>query len=270
MMPHHEGHSPGASPLEIGAMRSQHAFFLVGDHHLFMVHMLNSWIDCHRYQVVLKVSLPSDVVAEWRRDQRRNPQDWYIVGNLQSDLLSLPDLHRRSVTTFRASLWRSWPKAEGTAHWPWSNEPPVVEDFLVTVERVVYFRRLDFNADYPRTASYVLFGEGTECHLNHQAVKQPDYDHLVTLERAPRWVPASLLEAGIPVNFPDIPAVPGGHSCREALFMNPPFMLGQHFVQYGGVERVWPIEVQRHVFFSTWPFNRSQQDEEWCPCQTGG
>jgi hypothetical protein len=271
MMPHHghEGHSPGASPLEqIDVMHSQHAFFLVGGHHLFMVHMVNAWMDCHRYQMILKVSLPQDVVVAWREDQRRNPQDWYVVGNLKHNLLSLPDLQRGSVTGFQASLWRSWPKSEGSPSWPWSNERPIVEAFDVTVERVVYFRRLDFNADYPRTASYVLFGKGTECHLNHMPVKQPDYDHVVTLGRAPSWVPPSLLETGIPINFPSIPAVPGGHSCREAVFANPPFAVGQHFVQYGGLDRVWPLEVDRHVFFGSFPFNRSKPGKEWRPCPT--
>src|SRR5690606_24830852 len=140
-------------------------------------------------QMVLRITLPEDVRQAFLEDRRRHPGEWYVVGNLQQNLLSLPDIKRGAVRAFRASLWRGWPGTAGSATWTWANEPPGVSSFEVTVERVVWFRRLDFSEDWPRTASYVLFGEGDEAHINHSPIKQPDYDHLASLSVAPAWLP---------------------------------------------------------------------------------
>lgn len=273
---HHGGHGNGTShghggtnPDLVPMMESQHACFLVGTQALFLVHMANAWIDCHRYQMVLRVNLPEDVKQQFLEDRQRHPGDWYIVGNLEQNLLSLPDIKLGAVRSYRASLWRGWPTIAGSPSWPWANERPIISSFDVQIERVVWFRRFDFNDDFPRTAGYVLFGEGDEAHINHSPIKQPDYDHVATLSVAPAWLPKKLLEAGVPVNFPAIPAVPGGAACREAVHTSDPIESGTHSVQYGGFGPGRPLEVARTVFFGTWPFNRTDPagTDRWDPCK---
>lgn len=263
------GHGQGgADPNTVSMMQSQHACFIVGTQALFLVHMANSWIDCHRYQMVLRITIPDDVKQRFLDDRKRHPGEWYIIGNLAENLLSLPDIKRGAVRSFQASLWRGWPANEGSPSWPWADTPPVISTFEVTIDRVVWFRRFDFNEDWPRTAGYVLFGEGDEAHINHSPIKQPDFDHVASLAVAPAWLPKPLLEAGVPINFPTIPAVPGGASCREAVHTSNPIADGTHSVQYGGFGPGRPIEVARTVFFGTWPFNRTDPGgtAPWDPC----
>ncbi len=262
-------HDPGqgAPQALVPMMSNQHAFFIVGSQTFFLVHMINTWMDCHRYQVVLRVTLPEASKREFLSDRRQHPHDWYVVGNLESDLIALPNVQRGACTSYQANIWRGWPTNQGSEHWPWANDKPVLaQPFKVNIDRVVYFRRLDFNADYPRTTSYVLFGEGDEAHINHCPVKQPDYDHVASLRSAPDWLPKPLLEAGVPVNFPQIPAVPGGDACREAMHESNPLSDGRGTVQYAGFGPKRPIHIERTVFFGTWPFNRTNQNEPWAPC----
>lgn len=271
-VPGEQAHHCHDAPAQVSMMHSQHAFFLVGEKHLFLVHMINSWMDCHRYQLVLKVTLDRRAHQAWLEARKAHPSEFFIVGNLASDLISLPDLQRQAKRSFQAGLWIGMPKSEGSASWPWANDPPVCSGFEVTIERVVCFRRLDFNADYPRTPSYFLFGEGDEAHLNHSPVKPPDYDHVASLSAAPDWLPAELLLAGVPVNFPRYPAVPGGHDCREAVFESNPLSDGPEVVQYGGLSPHYSIVIERTVFFGTWPFNRTNPADpmqEWRPCPAG-
>jgi hypothetical protein len=87
--------------------------------------------------------------------------------------------------------------------------------------------------------------------------KQPDFDHVATLSGVPPWLPRSLLEAGVPTNFPSIPAVPGGSACREAVHLSNPIANGTHHVQSSGLDLTRPLDVNGTVFFATWPFNRT-------------
>ncbi len=245
------GSGTGAVP----NMKNQHAFFLVGTDHLFLVHMGNCWMDCHRYQVILEVDIPSEARAKWKAARLKNPSEWFIVGNLEQDLMAIPELQLGRRDSFRAGIWMNFPSSEGSEHWPWANEPAVVDDFELKVKRVVYFRRLDFNQDYPRTASYIMFGKGKETFMNHVATKSPDYDHVLELSAPPAWLPTDLLELGVPVNFPSIPSTPGSSENGEGLYEFSPIGTGRHFVQYGGYGPRRQIEVSSNVFFGTFPFN---------------
>ena len=170
--------------------KHQHAFFIVGTEHLFLVHMTNMWIDCHLYQFILEIGVPEDVKQRYLDDRKRHPTDWYIIGNEHDDTMSLPNIQRGQRTSFRGSIWRGWPTKKGSPHWPWSNDDPVIKGFEVQVKRIVCFRHFDFNFNNPNTLSYILFGKGNEAHMQHYQVKQPEFDHVVTLAEAPEWLAA--------------------------------------------------------------------------------
>jgi hypothetical protein len=256
MHEHHEHHEH-AKPNDdaVSLPRSQHAFFVVGTQHLFLVHQTNMWIDCHQYQFIARARIPPDAKQRFLEDRNRHPTDWYIVGNDADDLISLPDIQRGKRTSFTGSIWRGWPKNEGTPHWPWAKDEPIVGHFDVEVERIVHFRHFDFNFNPPNTLSYILFGRGDEAHLQHYQVKQPDFDHVLTLSKAPAWLPEEALEAGMHVNFPDIPAVPGGVDCGQAVHCTNPLKNGTHHVQFAGYGPTRPITVDRTLFFGTFPVN---------------
>lgn len=257
-MESHHAHGQHGDGDAVTLPLAQHACVIVGIRHLFLVHMTNLWIDCHRYQAILRVKLPADVKQAFLDDRKAHPTEWHIVGNESSDLVSLPDIQRGKRTSFTGSLWRGLPdpKYPGTPDWPWATQPPVIGGFEVQIEHVVYFRRFDFNLNYPNTPTYILFGAGDEAHLHNYQVKQPEYDHVVTLSGAPKWLPPAALEAGVPVNFPDIPASPGGHgTAGRAVHCTDPLSPGTHYVQYGGLGPRRALTVDRTVWFATWPVN---------------
>lgn len=266
-MHEHHDHHGHVTPLHdaVTLHRSQHALFLVGTQHLFLVHMTNMWTECHQYQFIARARVPPDIKERYLEDRNRHPTDWYIVGNDAEDLISLPDIQRGRRTSFKGSLWRGFPKIGGTDDWPWANEPATIAHFDVEVERVVYFRHFDFNFNQPNTLSYLLFGRGDEAHLQHYQVKQPDFDHVLTLSKAPAWLPEEALEAGMHVNFPDIPAVPHGKDCWQGVHCTNPLKDGTHYVQFAGYGPTRPISVDRTVFFDTFPVNKSNP----CKCPNG-
>ena len=250
----HDEHGVGASDA-IELLPHQHAFFVVGTRDLFLVHQGNMWMEPHRYQVVMRIALPADVQTELLSDRTRHPDAWYIIGNKSDAAFALPTIPQGARTSFTGSVWRGWPTQPGTEHWPWANTPPVIARFEVSIAQIVYYRHLDFNLDYPRTATYLLFGRGTEAHLYHLVTQQPDYDHVASLVRAPSWLPAALLETGVFVNFPSIPALPGGHELRFAVYTENPIANGTHYVQFSGYGPRRQLDVDRTVFFGTWPIN---------------
>lgn len=242
---------------EIDATPHQHAFFFVGTEQLFLVHMGNMWMAPHRYQMVLEILVDDEVKRRILDVQKQNPNAWHIIGNEASHKFTIPELALLVGGTFTASLWKEFPSTpppEGE-HWPWANEEPVLSKFPITVKRVVYFRALDFNMMFPETATYFMFGAGLESHLCHLFTRQPDYDHVLSLERAPEWLPQAYLQAGVFVNFPSIPAVPSGPV--GVYTADPLGGPGAKQVHVGGLPPARSITVARTAFFGTWPINET-------------
>lgn len=267
MAEHHVAHETADGELE----QMQHAFFLVGDAHPFLVHMTNMWMDAHLYQMVLRVKLPEAMWQAYVKDRESaGSEHWYIVGNVADDEMALPDLARGAKRSFRGSLWRSWPTTptEDGAPWPWAKTPPVVADFEVQIERVVQYRHFDWNLRRPTSLTYFLFGEGEEAHMQSYQIKQPDFDHLLTLSAAPTWVAPALLEAGVHVNFPHIPPQPGPKRPQGTpdVYCEAPVGPGSHRVQLAGQTGERVLEIKREVFFGTYPVNA---DHKLCDVSAG-
>jgi hypothetical protein len=242
----------------------QHAFFVVGAETLFLVHMTNMWMEEHRYQCILRIGVDDGTKRELAALRKTYPDDWFIVGNHADSKFLIAQLNSGAVKSFSAGIWRGWFKVFGDHHWPWSKTDPVIEKIHVTVEQVVWYRPFDFNLERPRTLTYYLFGKGSEAHLQNYQVKQPDFDHVVTLKAAPSWLPAETLEAGTHVNFLNIPAVPGGSiepvpgpviPRRYDVHVSDPLRPGPHHVQYCGNGPPRELYVERTVFFGTFPVN---------------
>lgn len=292
------GHGAGHETA-VGLEPMQHAFFLVGEEHPFLVHMTNMWMDAHLYQVVLRVTFPREMWEAYtrHRDEETGAKadDWYIVGNVAGDEMTLPDLARGAKRSFRASLWRGWPtKApEEGSHWPWSATPPIVEDFEVRIERVVQYRHFDWNLQRPTSLTYFLFGEGDEAHMQSYQIKQPDFDHVLSLSGPPSGVAPALLEAGVHVNFPSVaaqPAKPPHVYCEPPSIPAAPMAplvpattslkpstpatgatpatpakeeaSQEHLAQLAGQEQLVKLKIDRHVFFGTYPVNQTDPCKE--------
>jgi hypothetical protein len=254
----------------------RHAFVMAGAKTLYLCHLTMLHMECHMYQVVLRVSLRDDAMAAYLADAAKNPENTYFLGNRADDLMSIPDIGGGTRTNFVGTIWRGIPDRPVSEGWPWAghDELIVLDNVVVTVERVVQYKHFDFNQEYPHTLTYLMFGSGEEAHLYHQQTRIPDFDSVVSLTERPAWLAHNLLAAGVPVNFPAFPSRPSD-GCP--VYCNHPIRTGLHRVQYGGPRPAqedsrepgprtagFPVNVGRTLWFNTKVTNMTD------PCEGRG
>jgi hypothetical protein len=232
----------------------QHAFVMAGRDTLFLVHLTMLHMEEHEFEFVIRASLTPEAKKAWQADQKQHPDETYFLGNVETDLMAIPDLATGARTTFQASIWAGIPIKHHYKVWPWKGIKPIVEDTPVTVERVVAYRHFDLQQNYPESLTYLLFGAADEAHLCHYQTREPDFDEVVTLTRAPKWLPYPLLEAGVHVNFPTLRATP--------VYCSTPLLDQDWKVHYSGqTPNVYPLSIDRSLWFSTKVTNMKD------PCQ---
>ena len=217
----------------------QHAFILLGEKQLFGVHMTQYHCELHKYQIILKISLPDKIYKEYIALRQQYPKDTFVLCNARSykhkislDVRSfcVPDLGAGIVTKFTANIFQgirplSEQEIAADSHFfPWAKKyvKPAIGEFVVTVERVVTFRPFDHLATLPNYARYLIFGDGesNETHMTNlqtatlvtspfePQVFGPDYDHVMSLAERPKWLEQNaMLEAGIVVTTPIVSLV---------------------------------------------------------------
>ena len=222
---------------------TQHAFIVAGRATPFLVHMTMMHMEEHSYQLVLRATLPDSVSRELDLDRLAHPDATYFLGNRHGNSFTVPQIQSGLRRSFIADIWRGIPEKDHYAEWPWNGITPAIAGVLVTIHRVVFYRHFDQNMNWPATLSYQLFGEGDEAHITNFQIKEPDFDHVASLAMRPDWMTEVRLMAGMPVNFPAIPARPV--SCED------PLGAGPHLVKLAGAGDSRPIEVSRTLWFST-------------------
>lgn len=243
---------------------SQHAFIMLGDKVLFLCHMAMFDHEDHCYQLIVRATLPSFAMDRYREDLREGGSPTYFLGNSKRDELIVPEIASGARRSFSADIFRGAPARPKSEGWPWNGRSGflVLGDVPVSVDRVLYCRHFDFAEKQPDHLTYVLFGEDDEAHLTHYAVPEPDFDHILSLDRAPEWLPKQKLAMGIHVTFPTLRTDPK-HLCEN------PLTKGQEYaVTYYGQGTRRPIHVGRTWWFSAAIVNRtdpcaaaSSQDE---------
>lgn len=216
---------------------------MLGEKTLFLVHMTMFHMEDHCFQMVLRASLADDVMSKYLADRRGYPEETYFLGNADDDLFTVPSVQTGARRQFRSNIFRGIPYKKQYHEWPWKDEKPIISSATLTIDRVVYYRHFDFNLTYPESLTYVIFGAGDEAHMNHYQVKEPDFDQVVSLKRAPSWLPAEDLEAGVHVNFPNKVSTP--------VYCSNPIPEGTYQVNYAGMPPSRPIEVGRSWWCST-------------------
>jgi hypothetical protein len=207
----------------------QHAFTIVGEEQLFGVHMTQYHCEVHKYQIILKLTLPEEVHQKFKSLRRSFPSDFFVLCNGkgqeetgENKEFSVPDLASGRTQVFTGNIFQGirQPNGDPGPHFfPWDLDRviPAIEDVQVTVDRIVLFRPFDHHQELPPYATYWLFGKGDEAHMTNLQTAAlatspfepeafgPDYDHVMSLESAPDWLQDSLLEAGIVVTAPGVP-----------------------------------------------------------------
>lgn len=217
-----------------------HGFVMAGLDTLFVCHLPMFFMKNHRYQLILKISLPDYAMHRYRRERREYPDEVYIFNNVPEDLMTLPQLQNGEITSFIADISRGAPGPDGP-------NPPFIHNVRATVDRVVYFRPFDENLNYPTYLSYILFGAGNEAHLSHFMTKYPDFHQVLDLAEVPSWIPPQQLESGVPINLAALPNCPSG----KQTYCSNPLTLPSYQVHYEGQEELYDIKIGNCYWFDT-------------------
>lgn len=176
-------------------MPNQHNMFILGETSIFVAHMPMFSKEDHRYQLILRVSLPDEVVQAIAASRAADPDAVPNLVNSASNKLILPDIGSGAITGFDVDVFADY---DGNAGDP---SGPIASGVPLRVEQVVLFRHFDFDFAYPARSTYLVFGRGDEAHMARHISHEPDFQHLLTLPAPPEWIDASQLAAGFHVNI---------------------------------------------------------------------
>ena len=222
----------------------QHAFVMLGQETLFACHITMFHMQEHLFQIVLRCALPRYAMQAYVEDLLKHPGETYFLGNSAQDLMTIPSLHLGQRLRFTGDIFRGIPYQRDYPEWPWEHETPIVPNVDVTIEREVYYRHFDFNLKYPDSLTYAIFGAGGEAHMTHYQVKEPDFDHVLSLREVPAWLPAQMLQSGTHLNFPKLRS-------SSPVYCSNPLPEGEYEVQYGGQPFTYRITTGKTHWFST-------------------
>lgn len=217
---------------------TQHGFVVSGLDTIFLNHLAVFSEQNHMYQLILQVSLPEAALRTYVEDRRQHPDEVYILGNSQWDLMTLPQITTEELGAFTGDLFRGLPADPNTT-------PPLVHDLRVTIDRIVYFRHFDYVESHPPVATYVLFGAGEEAHLAHRMTRAPDYQQVLDLAELPDWIPPVQLQSAVEINFPSIP-YEGTTPCS-----NPLTEPGYEVTFAGQTHEVFEVAIGTSFYFDT-------------------
>jgi hypothetical protein len=204
----------------------RHAFIVVGSKTMFLCHQIMSHMEGHNYEVVLEVTLPADARAKLLEDRAKHGHTHYLANVQEHTLASMQAGH---VTGFDADVWNAFSKAVLAAPWDGPIDPWLTR-VRVEIVRVVEYAHFNENSLGRQYEEYVLFGRDDEAHLYHSIVRQPDYDHVVTLKSSPEWLSAAQLQAGVRISVPGLPWSENSTQCGNPLPDNT-----SHRVMYFGI-----------------------------------
>jgi hypothetical protein len=70
----------------------QHGFVVSGLQTIFLHHLSMFKMQNHRYQCVLRVQMPEYARIMYCADRQEYPNTTYIIGNIKTDLFTIPEL----------------------------------------------------------------------------------------------------------------------------------------------------------------------------------
>ncbi|KGJ04209.1 hypothetical protein SAMN04487972_1094 [Paracoccus halophilus] len=211
-------HAPDPDAPPVSNVLHQHAFTILGAETFFGVHMTQYHEEVHKYQLVLRFSLPPEIAAGLRRVMAQFPRDLFVLANDDGDAFNIPSLAAGLRSEFTGNIFQGLPDFPPDSPFPWAPDVvrPVFGGIPVTVERIVTFRPFSHADLLPEKASYLMFGKGAEAHMTNlqtaliapgkdgQPLFGPGYDHVLSLSAAPDWIAPEMLESGIVVSVPSI------------------------------------------------------------------
>jgi hypothetical protein len=215
----------------------QHGFVLMGSNKLYLDHLPMFFMQNHMYHLVLEVTIPEEAKKAYLADQEKHPDSFYILGNLQNDMFTLPAVAIGETTSFQADIFRGLPEDP-------NEDTPLIHNITTEIKQLIRLRHFDYNQPFPENLTYVLFGNEKEAFLSHYLTKQPDFMHVVQLKESPEWLQIQQLKMGIDINFTGMQDTP--------VYCSSPIKTGSYKVMYQGQsDTSFVVKVSRSIFFST-------------------
>jgi hypothetical protein len=188
-----------------------HGYVIGGVETLLIEHLSMFSMTNHRYQQVLQVDVPDWVLSQYRKAVSQSPKTTtFVLGNIESDLFTLPDIKTLRRHAFIADIFQGIPTDP-------TKDKPLVHAVPVTIRDVIYHRPFDDAEAKPKELTYTIYGLGGEAAISHYVSSKPDFQHVVLLDSVPDWIPQPALEAGTRITIPAL---------GEGLFDRPPFVDG--------------------------------------------
>lgn len=214
----------------------QHGFILNGTTALYVCHLPMFNMKNHMYQVTLEITISPEAKAAYLQDRQENPGNYYVLGNLQTDLFTIPDVMLGKRKNFQADIFRGMPADP-------NKDKPLIHNVTTTITRIVYARHFDYSIPYPDDMTYIIFGNEQEAFMDHYLTAEEDFLNIMTLSKVPDWLPVDQLGISANVAFIGIPATP--------MPEDPPLAAGTYKVSFQGQEDIFELEVGDDIFFDT-------------------
>lgn len=214
----------------------QHGFIMAGTEVIYICHLPMFNMQNHMYQITLQVQLPEAAKQAYLKDKLENPDTFYVLGNLQTDLFTIPEVMLGQTTHFKADIFRGMPDDP-------NEDTPLIHNIDTVIERVVYGRHFDYSITYPEPLTYILFGNEKEAFLDHYLTREEDFMDLIQLKQVPEWLPADLRGISSNLGFIGLSDTP--------VPSQSPLQPGVYKVTFQGQDTLYPIETANSFFFDT-------------------
>lgn len=157
------------SNFAIGDPAAVHGMLLFGNNKIYVSHlpMFHSPHDC---QVLLEVGLEPEAKKLFLADQTTHPDQ--RIYTLVPERFVLPEMVQRPKP-FKATLVRGHFERGGT---------DILVGTQVSIQKVVYFSKLNPKANPPAALQYILFGIPGETFLAHFISGRPNFDQVLGAE----------------------------------------------------------------------------------------
>jgi hypothetical protein len=186
------------------------------------------------YQITLEIMIPADARALYLDDRKAHPDQFYVLGNLQTDLFTIPDVMLGKLKTFQADIFRGMPQDPNV-------DKPLIHNVQTTISWIVYARHFDYSIPYPEEMTYIIFGNEKEAFIDHYLTEEEDFLNILSLSKVPTWLPLDQLTISANVGFIGMPGTP--------MPENPPLSAGTYKVSFQGQEPVYELQVGDNIFF---------------------
>jgi hypothetical protein len=144
-----------------------HGMVLFGSEKIYASH-LPMFHSPHDYQIILELELTENTRKIYLENKKNSSETVYT---LEPEKFVLPEMIK-NPRPFKANIFRGHFERGGTQ---------IIENELVTIKKVVYFRKFNPTEKSPENYQFLIFGNVNEQFAAHYISEKPDFDQIFTI-----------------------------------------------------------------------------------------